>query len=314
MRIRYRQRDHDRPNERSTRFAALAAVVVVSCGGVSLSAQNGSEIKDSPNVETVRMHSKVFDNTRTIRVLLPPQYREPSRSKMRYPVLYLNEGMMVFRRYDLERTVHGLIETGAIAPLIVVGIDNGGATDRSTNASRDRAHEYLPYPDTGFAPDRVYAADPPAPAGKLFPKFLSEVMSLVNKSYRTKTGAEHTGIGGSSYAGVAALYTVTAMPGTFGKLLLESTPLWIGPGGELMRDIRAQKKWPGRVYFGVGKHETPDDVVSRHGLKLREEMLHHVKKASPRSRLSAIFDEEGKHDSATWARRFPDALRFLFGA
>lgn len=302
--------DARRSNSLKAALLLGAVSVLGSYATLVAAAQSGP---DAAATETLQLRSEVFGNTRTIRVLLPPGYRQASNAKIRYPVLYLNDGNTVFRRYDLEKTVHGLIRSGAVVPLIVVGIDNGGATDTSTNTGRDRMNEYLPYADAGFGPERLYVADPAAPVGKLYPRFLKEVMSLIDRHYRTKTGPEHTGIGGSSFGGVAALFAVTAMPQTFGKVLLESTPLWIGPKGELMRDVRLLKRWPVLFYIGISKVETPDEVVSSHGMKLRDVLLNHIREVSPRTQLMAVVDEAGKHDSATWARRFPDALRFLFG-
>src|SRR5687767_5050733 len=110
--------------------------------------------QDVSAVETHQMASKVFNNTRAIRVLLPPGYSYAKNTE-HYPVLYLNDGAMVFKRFDIQNTVHGLISAKAISPLIIVGIDNAGA---------DRANEYLPYPDVGFGPDNFYSPEPADPA------------------------------------------------------------------------------------------------------------------------------------------------------
>src|ERR1035438_977405 len=42
-------------------------------------------------LDIVKLDSKVFGNTRMLRVLLPPGYRLPMNSAHRYPVLYLND-------------------------------------------------------------------------------------------------------------------------------------------------------------------------------------------------------------------------------
>ena len=56
----------------------------------------------------------------------------------------------------------------------------------------------------------------PEPAGTTFPDFLvKEVMPLVDGAYRTLPGQPNTGIGGSSYGGVATLYALLAQPGRF---------------------------------------------------------------------------------------------------
>ena len=62
---------------------------------------------ESNNVETLQITSKVFNNTRTIRILLPPGYHDPKNASHRYPVLYFNDGITVFksRTFFLEQRV-----------------------------------------------------------------------------------------------------------------------------------------------------------------------------------------------------------------
>jgi predicted alpha/beta superfamily hydrolase len=67
-----------------------------------------------PNVPSVvgelRLHqlkSKVFGNTRVIRVQLPPGYGERANRKKRYQVLYLNDGQNLF---DVSTSVFNPLE------------------------------------------------------------------------------------------------------------------------------------------------------------------------------------------------------------
>jgi predicted alpha/beta superfamily hydrolase len=262
----------------------------------------------SQNIDVHQFKSKIFDNTRAIRVLLPPGYRDPANVSRRYPVLYMNDGIMVFRRLNLEETVHSLISDGKIAPVVIVGIDNGGSTDKTVNAGRDRTNEYLPYPDVGFAA-KSYKADPPEPNGKLFPSFLDEVMAFVESKYRVR---RDRAIGGMSYGGVAALYAVMQRPGSFDGLLLESTPLWIGPDKQLLREAGSFRKWPSSVYVGLGENESPEGVVNSEGKADIAALAEVLKRNAPKAKLKINIDPEGKHESASWSKRLPDALQFLF--
>src|ERR1700743_454871 len=96
------------------------------------------------NVELNQLNSHVFNNKRNIRVYLPPGYY---RSQNKYPVLYMNDGSATVDAYRLKEVTDSLIKKGLIKPLIIVGIDNGGSTTTSKNPVRDRANEYLPWPD-----------------------------------------------------------------------------------------------------------------------------------------------------------------------
>ncbi len=144
----------------------------------------------------LKLTSKVFHNTRTLRVLVPPGYSDRQNVERRYPVLYLNDGYAVFTYWSAEDAINKLVQARAIEPFILVGIDNAG--------ERERANEYLPYADDSVQPPL------PHPQGQLYPKFLvDEVMPLINRKFRTKTDADSTGLGGASYGSYISLYTAT---------------------------------------------------------------------------------------------------------
>lgn len=196
------------------------------------------------NVRELQFTSKVFNNTRTIRVLLPLGYNKNHSQK--YPVFYFNDGLMVFDSkgpgLNIEKIADDLYSKREIPLMIFVGLDNGACTDKTKNEIADRANEYLPYPDAGFQPGHTYDPVPPEPRGSLYPQFLiGEVMPFINQQFRTLTGPENTYLGGFSYGGTIALYTVAKNPGIFGKLLLESTPLYIGHDRNLLKDAQKAK-------------------------------------------------------------------------
>jgi predicted alpha/beta superfamily hydrolase len=301
-------------------FSVLVILVGVAVYGGQSAAQSDKDKKrddlKSDNVEILQLKSKVFDNTRSIRVLLPPGYYEAKNKIKSYPVFYLNDGIMVFRPkgLDIEGVAYEHIKKGIIPPMIVVGIDNGACTDKTKNELTDRANEFLPYPDIGFAPDHTYAPEPPNPQGRLYPRFLiDEVMPFINERYRTLTGPTNTGLGGSSYGGVAALYTAIKNPGVFGKLMLESTPLWIGGENQLLNDATSAKQWPQTIYLGSGTAETDDQAFLIEGDKDRTILSSAIKKASPSTNLKTVLEPGGKHEPAAWRRRLPEAHRLLWG-
>lgn len=270
----------------------------------------------SANVEVLELKSAVFSNTRAIRVLLPPGYRDSGNTTRSYPVLYLNDGIMAFRptAINVEEAVHGLIKSGAIPPLIVVGIDNGASTKESKNPGVDRTNEFLPYPDVGFGPHNLYAANPPEPQGASYPGFVvNEVMPLVESRFRIAKGPQNTAIGGFSYGGVAALHTALSRPEVFGRLLLESTPLWIGPDLRLLKDVGAARRWPLAVSIGNGSAESPNGEINAEGRRGVEVLRTAIMAASSGTRLRVFTGEGDMHEPPAWRRRLPDAIKFLFG-
>ncbi len=270
----------------------------------------------SKNVETFELTSKVFGNTRTIRVLLPPGYHDEKNLDRQYPVFYFNDGLMLFDSAGpglrIEEVVFDLYEKNNLPQMIVVGIDNGACTDKTTNEIVDRANEFLPYPDAGFLPDHTYKPEPPNPQGKKYPDFLiNEVIPRLKQNYRIKSGPQNTGIGGFSYGGVSALYAVIAKPGYFGKLMLESTPLWIGQQYELLQDAKKNLQWPGKVYIGSGTKETDEQAFNDEGKKNQELLVSIIKKQSPDTKSKLVREEGAEHGPDAWRSRLRTALMFL---
>jgi predicted alpha/beta superfamily hydrolase len=266
----------------------------------------------------LRLHeftSRIFCNTRFLRVCLPPGYDDAESRDRRYPVLYLNDGQNLFEaatsftgvEWQVDETADRLIRDNVIAPLIIVGIDNAG---------KARVREYMPYRSFSLQP----SLQPSLQAmimraqGKRYPDFLlKEVMPFVARNYRVATGPENTGLGGSSLGALIALYTAMVRPGVVGKLLLESPSLWAA-NRQIIRESRSVKEWPERVYLGTGTAEignpdrdrsVVDDVREFHAILRRRGL--------DERRLRLVIEEGGTHHESAWARRFPEALRFLFG-
>ena len=74
----------------------------------------------SQNIKIEKLHSNVFNNTRNIRVYLPPDYYKSGKN---YPVLYMNDGIGTFAAYGIPGVVDSLINNRIIDPIIIVGID-----------------------------------------------------------------------------------------------------------------------------------------------------------------------------------------------
>jgi len=199
--------------------------------------------------------------------------------------------------------------------VIFVGLDNGACTDTSKNEIVDRANEYLPYADAGFEPGHTYEPEPKNPNGKLYPDFLmKEVMPMIKQNFRIRTGPENTGIGGFSYGGVAALYAVISRPNTFGQLLLESTPLWIGVRNQLLKDASAATAWPALVCIESGTQETNENAFNVEGKKNQRLLIAAIQSKSPKTKIRYFRQPGGTHDTSAWRERLPLALQFLFQA
>jgi predicted alpha/beta superfamily hydrolase len=250
-------------------------------------------------------HSRIFRNTRLLRVWLPPRYDAPDNSARHYPVLYLNDGQNLFDRatafagveWQVDETADRLIRQEVIPPLIVVGIDN---------TQGERIKEYLPF--RSFHPPVL------RPQGKRYPDFLmNEVMPFVYERYRIARGPENTGLGGSSLGALISLYTVIERPGIFGKVLLESPSLFVS-NRRILKYSRHFRQWPAKVFLAIGTRESGREDKDRQVVEDVRTLERSLRRAGlDGSRLLVKIDDGAAHNEGEWAKRFPEALSFLFG-
>ena len=268
----------------------------------------GEVIRAQSATGDLRLHefrSRIFGNTRFLRVWLPPGYDDAENAGRHYPVLYLNDGQNLFEgatafngvEWQVDETGDRLIREGVVPPMIFVGMDNMG---------RERIREYMPHRSLHPMMLRVH--------GTRYPALLfKEVMPFVAANYRVGSGPENTGLGGSSLGALIALYAVAVRPGVIGRLLLESPSLWAS-NRQLIRQSRGVKRWPERIFLATGTAEAGrkdkdqsvvDDVRELAGIMRRAGL--------DDARLKLVIEDGAVHNEAAWARRFPEALTFLFG-
>ena len=256
----------------------------------------------------LRLHqfrSRIFRNTRYVRVWLPPGYEDPANAGRRYPVLYLNDGQNLFEsstsftgvEWQVDETADRLIHQGTIPPMIMVGVDNAG---------KDRMREYMPH--RSFHPVLLRVQ------GSRYPSFLlKEVMPFLASNYRVAEGPENTGLGGSSLGALIALYTTSVWPGVIGRLLLESPALWAS-NRQIIRQSREVRRWPERIFLATGTNELGRKDRNQSVVDDVRELAAILRRSGlEEDRLRLVIDEGGTHHESAWARRFPEALAFLFG-
>jgi predicted alpha/beta superfamily hydrolase len=295
-------------------LALLALTTFASAQAPSAKPPCKSTVTGDLRIQTLQ--SATFGDTQTLRVWLPPGYTDPTNAQRAYPVLYMLDGQNLFdvcasgfnHEWQIDETLTRLIQSGTIEPIIVVGIDS--------SATR-RSDEYIPFQDAIFG-------GPHNPHGNLFPQFLTdEVLPLVSKQFRIKSGPANTAIGGSSYGAIASLYALILRPDIFGLGLLESTSLQVG-NGELLRMTHSLIVGPRKVYVGVGTGELGGDVtlataralvpeaVNAGMAKASEELAANLKSAAMNQPQVLFVATPGAHQEAAWAKRFPQAITFLF--
>lgn len=227
--------------------------------------------------------SPELSNRRDVLVWLPDSY---TASERRYPVLYMQDGQNLFDQHTsfggVEWGVDETMQTlgGEGLEAIVVGLYHAGP---------DRIAEYNPF------------ADPPK-GGLRYLEFLTATIKpMIDHDFRTLTDRAYTGIMGSSMGGLISLYAFFRRPDVFGLVGALSPALWIARGG-ISTYIRHARAPQGRIYLDNGTRENNAEGLSQllveKGYRL-DETLKYVK------------EEGGQHTESAWARRLPEALRFL---
>jgi predicted alpha/beta superfamily hydrolase len=248
-------------------------------------------------------YSPQLDNRRNIYVYLPPSY---AAARRRYPALYMHDGQNLFDEplsyageWRVDETMQALSAEGIEA--IVVGIQNTGF---------QRVDEYSPFRDRRLRKGG---------RGDQYLAFLVQtVKPLIDRDFRTRPDRASTGILGSSLGGLISLYAFFDCPTIFGLAGAMSPSLWFAQQAILPYLQRAPFA-PGKLYLDAGTHEGSDtrpdrqhtytsrylaavrstrDLLDQKGYRLDRELRY-------------VEEERALHNEAAWARRLPDALRFL---
>jgi predicted alpha/beta superfamily hydrolase len=245
-----------------------------------------------------RFPSRYLSTPRDIIVYLPPGYEEGGRR----PVLYLQDGQNLFdpatafagQDWRADVTADYLIRSGAIEPLIIVGVYNTGVR---------RISEYTPTKDSGRRKGGK---------GDRYAKMMArELKPFIDQHYRTRRGAAHQGVGGSSLGGLVSLVTGLLYPGVFGRLAILSPSVW-WDNRSILDMVRAyQFATRPRIWLDSGTEEgdAPQQVID--DLRLLRDAL--IEKGW-REGIDLRTCEVGGagHNERAWAGRFDEVLRYLF--
>jgi predicted alpha/beta superfamily hydrolase len=245
-----------------------------------------------------QFRSRFLRNQRDLIVYTPPGYND--QLWRRFPVLYLHDGQNLFdgatsfipgQDWHVGSTADDRIQSGAIEPLIIVGMYN----------TKARIREYTPthVPKLGGGRADRYA------------KFLiEEVKPFVDREYRTLSGPEHAGIGGSSLGGLVSLYLGLKHAHIFGKIAALSPSVW---WNQLVihRFVQSMNIQPRpRIWLDIGTREGPRIVQEVE--KFREVLLAKGWKLEQDLHYERV--EGAEHNEAAWAQRVGPFLQFLYPA
>ena len=237
--------------------------------------------------------SAFLSRSRDVIVYLPPDYFDsPDR---RYPVLYMHDGQNLMDastansgEWRVDETAEQLIQAGTVEPVIIVGVSN----------TSERIAEYTPEADARYGGGNA----------DNYGRFLvEELKPMIDARYRTRPGAEDTGLAGSSLGGLVSLYLGLKYPGTFTRLGVISPSVWWDNKYIVTQVRNLNTRPPLRLWVDMGTNE--DKTAIAEARELRDAL---VSEGWGPADLKYVEVEGAGHNEGAWSARFGDVLRFLF--
>lgn len=228
-----------------------------------------------PVHDNITLHSEIMSEDRPINIWLPPQYHSTKDS---FAVLYMLDGGLQEDFPHVAHTISGLIETGKIKPIILVGIQN-------TQRRRD-----LTGPTQVEADKKIAAV---VGGSARFRKFIeTELFAAIQKYYRTKT---QRAIIGESLAGLFVMETFLLKPELFHQYIAFDPSLWWNNQytlQQLCNNLNKPLHHPTSLWFAASGTEDIYQSSNRLNDALQQSKhpaLHWKYVSAPKEKHSTIF-------------------------
>jgi predicted alpha/beta superfamily hydrolase len=247
-----------------------------------------------------RFPTSYLSTRRDIIVYLPPGYDAAAK----YPVFYLQDGQNLFdpatafqgHDWGADVVADQLIVSGAIEPLLMVGVYNTGVR---------RVSEYTPTRDSRLRKG--------GKGGRYAQMLARELKPFIEREYGVKRGPADTAVGGSSLGALVSLEAGLLYPRVFGKLAVMSPSVWWDQRSilEMVRAFQAGAH--PRIWLDVGTAEGGDSAprVLSDARLLRDALL----ERGWREGMDLSYAEfaGAEHSEWAWGARFGQVLRYFFG-
>jgi predicted alpha/beta superfamily hydrolase len=232
-----------------------------------------------------------LNKTRKIWALLPHDYDTREES---YPVLYLQDAQNLFNEnadfgnWEIDKKLAVMSDYG-IGKIIIIAVEH---------AESERLQEY-----------NVGRTLLGTGSGKQYIRFLTDTLKpFVDKTFRTKSNRESTGIGGSSMGGLVSIFSGLIYPEVFGKLMVFSPSLWVIPKIKL-GFLDFFEPLETRLYLYAGGDES--ETMITHVTKLQKRLLKR-ESLQGKMKIRLNINMDGKHNEVYWSDEFPKAIEWLF--
>ena len=241
--------------------------------------------------------SKALNNSRKIFVWIPEGY---DLTKDKYPLLVVHDGGAVFYSknggfgkrnklkndslskpgWNLDETIHELIQSKKIKPIIMVGVSN----------SKNRGYEYVPTRN-----------------GINFGKALTqELIPEIKKLYRIDS--EDIGTLGSSAGGLISLYLGWELNNVFTKAACLSPGIIKGNDNYFQQLIKVNQ--PKKLQLAIVNGTSGLDLELQFGVDKLIAYLNEIN--FPKKNLLYWVDEKGSHSPRSWSHQAKDILLWMY--
>jgi enterochelin esterase family protein len=214
------------------------------------------------------IYSKYLKENRQLRIYLPPHYEVTDAL---YPVIIFHDGFELFDRMAVRNVLDNMTFERKIRPMIAVFVPP---------VHRDQ--EY---------------------SGKLqkkYSKFISdELVSFLDKNYRTVKDPGYRATAGISNGGNISLWLAATKPDVFGKAGAQSSNV----EKNVLKAFGKNDLSGSRIYLDFGKYDLPELMPKIQSLNqiLEQRAIPHSYHECP----------EG-HNWGAWQKHLPDMLEYLF--
>ncbi|HAS73622.1 MAG TPA: carbohydrate esterase, partial [Clostridiales bacterium UBA8960] len=213
--------------------------------------------------------------------------------------------------WDVQTSIEKIMVLHGYEGVIVVGVDNSPGLERLDEYSpwvSERADELKALGE--FSRDI-------GGEGIAYGKFIVKTLKpLIDTKYRTIPDREHTAVAGSSMGGFISLYLGAEYPEVFSKVGAFSTAAWFADHALHEHMKKVNLTLPIRWYLDIGTNETSNEKIENFkdiyvdGTLALENQL--IELGVPRDDVRVVVEAGAVHNELAWARRFPEAFKWLF--
>ena len=246
------------------------------------------------------MYSKELDRDVKVYISLPDSYDKKDQS---YPVLYMNDGQVLFKDYDdYNGESWGIMESYKNNPnlpeVILVGIGSG----------ETRTDELFPFSFEHRRSGKLMGGK----AKDYMDFIVNRLKPVINDKYRTLSEAKNTGILGISVGGVCATYAATRYTNHFSIFgCLSNTFIPVRTKMiELIKESDFSKV--NKMYLDVGTNESKNENTRIGYLESNKEIYNILKEMIDVEKIKVRIIKDSQHEEEDWDKRFPSIIEYLF--